>query len=107
MSKTFCFGLVALPLIISLSAAALRAQGTEPPPNQTLPPAQQPAQPVPQPAQPSSGQAGAGGPSTRTVAPSLPPPPKEPYVLEDGGFYIEPLYWLNSAQPRIRGGLQA
>jgi hypothetical protein len=42
-----------------------------------------------------------------TVAPSQPPPPKEPYVLEDGGFYLEPFYWLDSGVPRLRGGLAA
>jgi hypothetical protein len=42
-----------------------------------------------------------------TVAPATPPPPKEPYVLEDGGFYIEPFYWLDHGAPRLRGGLLA
>jgi len=97
MSKTFCFGLVAVPLIISLFSAPLVAQGTEPP-SQAQPPAQQPTAPV---------QLPPGVSSTTTVVPSPPPPPKEPYVLEDGGFYIEPLYWLNTAQPRLRGGLLA
>lgn len=32
------------------------------------------------------------------------PPPQEPDVIEDGGFSIEPIYWLNRAQPRLRGG---
>lgn len=42
-----------------------------------------------------------------TVAPATPPPPKEPYILEDGGIYLEPFYWLVSGEPRLRGGLQA
>lgn len=42
-----------------------------------------------------------------TVAPSQPPPPKEPYVIEDGGFYLQPFYWLASGAPRLRGGLTA
>ena len=104
MSKTFCFGVVALPLIMSLFSNPLHAQGTEPP--QQPPPAQQ-QQPA-QPGMPTSVPAVGGGvPSTMTVAPAKPVPPKEPYVLDDGGFYFEPIYWLNSAQPRFRGGLQA
>ncbi len=94
MSKTFCFGVVAVPLIISLFSAPVTAQGTEPP--------SQAPQPAPAPTQLPPGVS-----STTTVVPSPPPPPKEPYVLEDGGFYFEPLYWLNTAQPRVRGGLTA
>ncbi len=101
MSKTFCFGVVAVPLIISLFSAPLMAQATEPP-------SQAPA------ARASARSAGSavtqlppGVSSTTTVVPSPPPPPKDPYVLEDGGFYFEPLYWLNTAQPRVRGGLTA
>ncbi len=41
------------------------------------------------------------------VVPSQPPPPKDPVLLEDGGLYIEPLYWLNKAQPLVRGGFAA
>ena len=32
------------------------------------------------------------------------PPPQEPDVIEDGGISIEPFYWLNRAQPTLRGG---
>src|SRR4051794_32885383 len=46
-------------------------------------------------------QAGPSG-----VAPAS-PPPSEPYVIEDGGFSLEPLYWLNRAQPVLRGGAAA
>lgn len=60
---------------------------------------QQPVQPAP-PAQtaPSAQQ---------NVAPQPLPPPQEPSVLEDGGFSIEPIYWLNRAQPALFGGAQA
>jgi hypothetical protein len=34
-------------------------------------------------------------------------PPDEPYVIEDGGFSIQPIYWLNKAQPDLRGGASA
>ncbi len=34
-------------------------------------------------------------------------PPAEPDILEDGGFSIEPIYWLNRAQPDVRGGATA
>ncbi len=95
MSKTFRFGLVALPLIFCLFSDSMMAQGTVPAPDSA---AQQPGQPIPQ---------GAGIPPTMTVAPAQPPPPKEPYVLEDGGFYLQPFYWLNTGQPRLRGGLTA
>lgn len=41
--------------------------------------------------------------STTTVQQST-PPPQEPYIIEDGGFSIEPIYWLNRAQPSLWGG---
>ncbi len=75
------------------------AQATQPPAQEQTPPAQPPAQSPP--------TAGAGIPSTTTVEPSKPAPPKEPFVLDDGGIYIQPMYWLNKAQPRLRGGLMA
>ena len=60
---------------------------------------QQPVQPPPAPqTAPSTGQ--------QNVAPQPGPPPEEPNVLEDGGFSIEPMYWLNRAQPALYGGLQ-
>ena len=101
MSKTFRFGLVATPLIISLFSATMMAQGTPPAAPAQEPPAQQPASPQPGLPQPPQG---AGIPSTMTVAPPTPVPPKEPYILEDGGFYIQPYYWLVSGAPRLRGG---
>jgi hypothetical protein len=41
------------------------------------------------------------------VAPTTPPPPPDPKILEDGGFSIEPFYWLTQAQPKLSGGSQA
>lgn len=68
--------------------------GQQPTPNQA--PANQPA---PQPAQTSSAPQQAASQSS--------PPPPEPYVLEDGGLSIEPIYWFNHAQPSLMGGMQA
>jgi hypothetical protein len=64
--------------------------------------AQQPQQPVEPPPPPQTA------PSTaqQNVAPRATPPPQEPNILEDGGFSIEPMYWLNRAQPALYGGLQ-
>jgi len=107
MSKTFRFGLVALPLIFCLFSDSMMAQEKAPAPDQTPAAAQPPptGQPQQQPGQPMPQ--GAGIPPTMTVAPATLPPPKDPYVLEDGGFYLEPFYWLNGGQPRLRGGLTA
>jgi hypothetical protein len=33
-------------------------------------------------------------------------PPEDPKILEDGGLSIEPIYWLNKAQPALKGGAQ-
>jgi hypothetical protein len=72
--------------------------------------AQQPGQTAPPPPTaptlPPSGTAGA--PSTAAVAaPTHPEHPKDPYILEDGGFSIEPIYWLNKAQPKLYSGPNA
>ena len=114
MSKTFCFGVVALPLMISLISDPAMAQGTAPPEQTQTPPATAPPQPgqPAQPGQPEQPSQGANPPlsaisPTTTVEPSKPAPPKEPYVLPDGGFSFEPFYWLANGQPRLRGGLQA
>jgi hypothetical protein len=84
MSKTLRFGALALPLsfsiIVGLVSSPLQAQDSPPP-------AQAPGQPV--------------------VMPSPAPPVKEPYILDDGGLYIEPLYWLNRAQPTLDAGKAA
>jgi hypothetical protein len=87
MSKTLRFGVLALPLsfsiIIGLLPSPLRAQDSAPPAQAPTPPAAPAAAPAP-------------------VAPV-----KEPYILDDGGLYIEPLYWLNRAQPTLQAGKAA
>jgi hypothetical protein len=35
------------------------------------------------------------------------PPPADPYVIEDGGYSLEPIYWLNREQPGLRSGATA
>ncbi|MGH9697135.1 MAG: hypothetical protein ACRD5Z_23530, partial [Bryobacteraceae bacterium] len=35
---------------------------------------------------------------------ATPPPPKEPAILEDGGFSIQPIYWFSKEQPALHGG---
>lgn len=35
------------------------------------------------------------------------PPPSESYVIEDGGYSLEPIYWLNRQQPNLAGGAAA
>jgi hypothetical protein len=45
--------------------------------------------------------------SQQNVAPQAQPPVQEPKILEDGGFSIEPMYWLNRAQPAMNGGAAA
>jgi len=84
MSKPFCFGVAALPLIFGLFASRGMAQGNAP------------QEPAPQPA--------VAQPVAQVAAP---PPAKDPYVLEDGGLYFQPMYWLNKAQPSLRGGKTA
>jgi hypothetical protein len=70
--------------------------------------AQQPAEPGnQQPVQPAPGAQTAPSSAQQSVAPQPLPPPQEPPVLEDGGFSIEPMYWLNRAQPALFGGAQA
>jgi hypothetical protein len=88
MSKPFRFGVVAVPLLFALFASSAMAQGSPP---------QEP------PAQPAADQPVAAQP----VVVSSTPPVKEPYVLEDGGLYFEPIYWLNRAQPDFAGGKTA
>jgi hypothetical protein len=41
------------------------------------------------------------------TSPATPAPTPDPKILEDGGFSIEPLYWLTTAQPKLIGGKQA
>jgi hypothetical protein len=100
MSKTLRFGVVALPLsfsiILGLISGPLRAQDSPPP-------AQAPVQPAAAPPAPAA----AAPASQPVVMPSPPPPVKDPYVLDDGGLYIEPFYWLNRAQPSLQAGFAA
>lgn len=67
----------------------------------------QPGQTAPQsaPLPPSAAQEAASTP--KTAANAKPPSPADPYVIEDGGFYLEPIYWLNHAQPQLHGGATA
>jgi hypothetical protein len=48
---------------------------------------------------------GSLGSSTVTI--NTPKPPEEPYLLEGGGFSIEPIYWLNRSQIGLFGGATA
>lgn len=93
------FDRASLPrLIFALLIAGLPAAAQQP----GQPSNQQPVEPVPPPpaqTAPSSAQ--------QNVATQSVPPPQEPAVLEDGGFSIEPIYWLNRAQPTLGGGAQA
>ncbi len=41
------------------------------------------------------------------LAPTSPPPPPDPYIIEDGGYSLEPIFWFNRAQPLLRGGAAA
>jgi len=43
----------------------------------------------------------------RHITPVQKPPRPEPPVIEDGGWSIEPEYWLNRAQPTLVGGVLA
>lgn len=45
--------------------------------------------------------------SSSPVIVNTPAPPAEPAIIEDGGFSIQPNYWLNRAQPKVHGGATA
>lgn len=85
-------------LIVCFASLTLIASGQQTPPQ--TPADQQPVQPAP-PAQtaPSSASPAPAAQSAR--------PPEEPNVLEDGGFSIEPIYWMNKWQPGLKGGASA
>lgn len=57
--------------------------------------------------QPAAPQQPTAMPNTTTIAPPTPPPPSEPYVIEDGGYSIEPIYWLSRQQPTLTSGAAA
>lgn len=68
--------------------------------------AQQPAPPA-QPGNLPAQQDQSTPPSASNVQPVQHPPAQEPYIIEDGGLSIEPIYWLNRAQPTLYGGAAA
>ncbi|MGH9609633.1 MAG: hypothetical protein ACRD34_08145, partial [Bryobacteraceae bacterium] len=43
-------------------------------------------------------------PKRQHYTPLQKPPPPQPSVLADGGWSLEPIYWLNRDQPDLRGG---
>ncbi|MGH9611406.1 MAG: hypothetical protein ACRD34_17200, partial [Bryobacteraceae bacterium] len=43
-------------------------------------------------------------PKRQHYTPLQKPPPPQPSVLADGGWSLEPIYWLNREQPDLRGG---
>jgi hypothetical protein len=95
MTAHFRFGTFAIPALLAACLCPVWAQ--------------QPAQTQPgqaQPVQPPAGP-GTGTPASSAVAQGQHPPPVEPAILEDGGLSIEPIYWLNRAQPRLFGGAAA
>ncbi len=64
-------------------------------------------QQAPQPQQPASQQTGQPDQTAQgqqVVQPQTKRPPEEPYIIEDGGLSIEPIYWFNRAQPTLNGG---
>ena len=65
--------------------------------SQTAPP-QSPTSPDAQPAATAPPASAASLPKDQTK------PPEDPKILEDGGLSIEPIYWLNKAQPALKGG---
>lgn len=119
MSFNFRFGLFTTLLFATFVAVAGAQQNdptTQPP--QTAP-AQGAAQPPqatpadqtpPSPQTPSSQQTSPpqqAAPSTQPVRPQQQPPPVEPRIIEDGGLSLQAIYWLNRAQPDLRGGATA
>ena len=64
-------------------------------------------QPAPGENQASAATDTTAQPQSIASQPSQKPPRTEPYIIEDGGLSIEPMYWLNKAQPTLRGGASA
>ena len=56
--------------------------------------------------EPTPSQPGSNSSSTTTVVQTK-KPPQDPYILEDGGLSIEPIYWFSTAQPSMKGGKTA
>ncbi len=69
--------------------------------------AQQPAPNTNPPAQPADQSTQQGAANVQPQPKAQQPPPQEPYIIEDGGLSIEPIYWLNRAQPSVSGGAAA
>lgn len=46
-------------------------------------------------------------PAPAAVASTSTPPTPDPKILEDGGFYLEPVFWLTRGQPALFGGSAA
>jgi hypothetical protein len=87
MSLILRFGVPALALFLTVAAGPVYSQQ----PDKSQAPEPPPGEPAPLP---------------EKVLRQTPPPP-DPAILEDGGFSIEPIYWLNRAQPALRGGKTA
>src|SRR5579863_7471885 len=86
-------------LIVCFAPFALIASAQQTPPQ--TPAGQQPVQPAP------PAQTAPSSPSAAPAAAQPARPPEEPNVLEDGGFSIEPIYWMTKAQPALKGGASA
>lgn len=69
--------------------------------------AQQPVPNANPPAQPADQSTQQGAANIQPQPKAQQPPPQEPYIIEDGGLSIEPIYWLNRAQPSLSGGAAA
>lgn len=67
--------------------------------------AQEPAQPPA--AAPTTAAPAPTGPAPAVASPVQTPPPVDPKIIEDGGLSIEPIYWFNRQQPKLRGGATA
>ena len=94
-----------LSISVLLSAACFGQQTANP--SQDASTAQQNA-PSPDTATPQAATPAPAQPAAPAhVTPSQQPPPQEPYIIEDGGLSIEPIYWLNRAQPSLYGGAAA
>jgi len=78
-------------LFLAAFTCTLSYSQTAPPPSPTQAPASPDGQTQPAPA-------AAALPKDQVK------PPEDPKILEDGGLSIEPIYWLNRAQPALKGG---
>lgn len=88
-------------LFLPLQLVAQQAGSSSNP--QTSP---QPGQPA-APNLPPSSQAPTTGNTAQPLAPTKAQHPKDPYMIEDGGFSIEPIYWFSRPEPKLYGGAAA